>query len=59
MIFVGTSVNKSRHHGVSFQSLPGILGGTGKNFAEYFNLCRIKKNTSDYTSCGEVSDGEV
>ncbi len=54
-----TKPSKGGHHWISFAVLPDIMGESVNEYADYFNTCRVKRNTSDYTSVGEVSHGEA
>ncbi|MBS3905039.1 MAG: hypothetical protein KGZ39_06915 [Simkania sp.] len=54
-----TNPNKAGHHRISIDALPEILGKDHQELADYLNACRIKRNTSDYTSSGEISEKEV
>lgn len=53
-----TRPSKGGHHWISFAVLPDIMGESVNAYADYFNTCRVKRNLSDYTSVGEISQGE-
>jgi hypothetical protein len=40
---------KVGHHRVSFDSVPLVLGPTARKYADYFEVCRRKRNVIDYT----------
>lgn len=46
------------HHFTTFQSLKIILGKTEAETADYFDSCRIKRNSVDYDLAGIVSEKE-
>ncbi len=54
-----TNPNKAGHHRISIDALAEILGRNFQGFSDYLHACRVKRNTCDYTSSGEVSNGEV
>lgn len=54
-----TNPNKAGHHRISIDALTEILGKEFQDIADYLNACRIKRNISDYTSSGEVSEAEA
>ena len=54
-----TNPNKAGHHRISIDALPEILGSKFQEITDYFHACRIKRNVSDYTSSGEISEKEV
>jgi len=54
-----TAHDKGGHHWMSIRALSELMGNIGEEFGDYFNACRIKRNTSDYTSCGEISNEEA
>ncbi len=35
------------------------MGKRLNEYADYFDTCRVKRNISDYTSVGEISQGET
>ena len=39
--------------------LPDIMDKTVSEYTNYFDICRVKSNVSDYTSVGEISQGEA
>ena len=50
---------KAGHHWVTFALLPDILGDTFIDSADYFNACRIKRNTTEYCDTGTISKQEA
>ena len=46
------------HHWITFSSLSGILGENGAVHGDYFNLCRSKRNETDYDLAGAISEAE-
>ena len=42
-------VSKVGHHRVSFESVKLVLGKPADKYADYFEACRRKRNTIDYT----------
>jgi len=49
----------SGHHWVTFKMLPELMGSETQSLAEYFDLCRGKRNLSDYDRAGEISEHEA
>jgi len=47
------------HHFTTFQCVKYILGKEFNDLAEYFDSCRVKRNTADYFYAGGVSEKEV
>lgn len=47
------------HHWITFKVLPDIMGGQIEENANFFEICRRKRNTTDYDRAGEISSGEV
>ncbi|MCB4791676.1 MAG: hypothetical protein LHV68_07285 [Elusimicrobia bacterium] len=47
------------HHFIIFQAMKEILDKEHHSLADYFDSCRTKRNISDYTGAGNVSDAEV
>lgn len=50
---------KVGHHWVTFTVLPEILGDDFTKVANYFNECRVKRNTSEYCDIGTISKKEA
>lgn len=48
-----------RHHWITFQALPHIMGDSEQDRADYFDSCRRKRNIADYDAAGEIADSEV
>jgi hypothetical protein len=42
-------VSKVGHHRVSFESTKLVLGKPANKYADYFDICRRKRNMIDYT----------
>jgi uncharacterized protein (UPF0332 family) len=47
------------HHFITFQCVKYILGKEFNELAEYFDSCRVKRNTTDYFYAGGISEKEV
>lgn len=47
------------HHFTVFEALKPIMGKDYFELADYFDDCRAKRNITDYTSAGEISDSEA
>lgn len=54
-----TNPNKAGHHRMTIDALPEVLGIAHQDTTDYLHACRIKRNTSDYTSSGKISATEV
>lgn len=50
---------KSAHHRISIDAIPLILGREYRPIKSYFDSCRIKRNTCEYTSTEEASEKDV
>jgi len=46
------------HHFTAFQCLKVILGKDYIELADYFDSCRVKRNTLDYDTAGVISEKE-
>lgn len=46
------------HHAVVFEAMKEILGKDYYELSDYFDFCRAKRNLTDYTCAGEVSEKE-
>jgi hypothetical protein len=55
----GFRTTGSGHHWVTFKMLPELMGSETQSLAEYFDLCRGKRNLSDYDRAGEISEHEA
>lgn len=52
-------MSKVGHHRVSLESTKHVLGKPMHKYADYFETCRRKRNTIDYTRCdGDGSEGD-
>lgn len=49
----------SGHHWVTFCVLPDLMGPKARKFATYFDLCRSKRNLTEYDRAGEISEVET
>jgi len=47
------------HHWVTFKLLPELMGNEFESLAGYFDLCRSKRNLTDYDRSGEISQSET
>ncbi len=47
------------HHFTVFQTLKHTLGEEGRDLADYFDACRVKRNITDYDRAGQVSEKEA
>ena len=47
------------HHATTFQVLPEIMGPEVQPQADYFDLCRSRRNTTDYDRAGEITNREA
>jgi allantoicase len=52
-------VSKTGHHRVSLESTKLVLGKTAHKYADYFETCRRKRNTIDYTFSNVATDTEA
>jgi len=52
-------VSKVGHHRVSLESTKLVLGKTAHKYADYFETCRRKRNTIDYTFSNVATDTEA
>lgn len=49
----------SSQHATVFEALPEVLGPEALELSQYFDTCRIKRNTSEYRRAHSVSDTEA
>lgn len=47
------------HHFTAFQAMKGVLGKSYYGLADYFDSCRTKRNITDYSYAGGVSEKEA
>jgi len=47
------------HHFTVFQAMKDIMGKDYHNLADYFDSCRAKRNITDYTRSGQISQAEA
>jgi uncharacterized protein (UPF0332 family) len=52
-------VSKVGHHRVSLESAKLVLGKTADKHADYFEICRRKRNTIDYTFSNVATETEA
>jgi uncharacterized protein (UPF0332 family) len=52
-------VSKVGHHRVSFESVKLVLGKPADKYADYFETCRRKRNTIDYTFSNVATETEA
>ena len=52
-------VSKVGHHRVSFESVKLVLGKSADKYADYFETCRRKRNTIDYTFSNAATQTEA
>lgn len=52
-------VSKIGHHRVSFESVKLVLGKPADKYADYFETCRRKRNTIDYTFSSVATETEA
>lgn len=53
------ATTKVGHHWVTLTVLPEFLGKEFQVEADYFNECRVKRNTVEYKSSGDITPGEA
>lgn len=47
------------HHFTIFESMKEIMGKDYYELADYFDSCRSKRNITDYTHAGKISENET
>jgi uncharacterized protein (UPF0332 family) len=52
-------VSKIGHHRVSLESVKLVLGKSADKYADYFEACRRKRNTIDYTFSNVATETEA
>lgn len=52
-------VSKVGHHRISLDSTKLVLGKTAHKYADYFETCRRKRNTIDYTFSNVATETEA
>ncbi len=52
-------VGKVGHHRVSLESTKLVLGKSAHKYADYFEICRRKRNTIDYTFSNVATETEA
>jgi uncharacterized protein (UPF0332 family) len=53
------ATTKVGHHWVTLTVLPEFLGKEFQGESDYFNECRVKRNTVEYKSVGGITLGEA
>lgn len=51
--------SKMGHHRISFESTKFLLGNRAHRYADYFETCRRKRNTIDYTFSNVATETEA
>lgn len=47
------------HHWLTFRTLPDVMGSEFTELADYFDVCRTKRNIGTYDRGGQISETEV
>ena len=47
------------HHWITFKALPDVMGEEFVELADYFDVCRTKRNVGTYDRGGQISESEV
>jgi hypothetical protein len=55
----GFETHGKGHHWLTFRVLPDVMGMEFTEIAEYFDLCRTKRNVGTYDRGGQISGTEV
>lgn len=55
----GYRAERTRHHYMTIQAMPLILGKDRSDDARYLDTCRNKRNIADYEYVGSVSESDV
>ncbi len=55
----GYKPERAAHHFTVFQAMKEILGKSHYGLADYFDSCRTKRNITDYSYAGGVSEKEA
>lgn len=55
----GYRAERARHHYVTIQALPLILGAGRKADARYLDTCRIKRNEVEYETAGGATEADA
>jgi uncharacterized protein (UPF0332 family) len=51
--------SKVGHHWITILLIPEFMGKGKLALSRYFNMCREKRNTTDYDYAGHITDSEV
>ncbi len=54
-----TKPSRGGHHWITFSVLPEIMDDSVKEYSDYFEVCRVKRNISDYENVDEISQTEA
>ena len=57
--YLGYRMSKVGHHRVSLESTKLVLGKPAHKYADYFETCRRKRNTIDYTFSNVATETEA
>ena len=55
----GYRTERMGHHRITFQVLPEIMDKETESQSAYFDLCRSKRNITDYDRAGQISEKEA
>jgi hypothetical protein len=55
----GYETHGQGHHWMTFLVLPEVMGSEIRELADYFELCRIKRNVGTYDRGGQISQSEA
>ena len=55
----GYRTTGASHHWTTLQALPEVMGSSVRPRADYLNVCRSKRNVTDYDRAGEISEAEA
>jgi hypothetical protein len=47
------------HHFTTFQALKETMGDVGEGYADYFEMCRGKRQVTSYDRAGEISETDI
>jgi len=55
----GYETHGAGHHWMTFLVLPDVMGPECRELADYFELCRTKRNVGTYDRGGQISQSEA
>lgn len=55
----GYRTERMGHHRITFQALPEVMGEEANSRAAYFDICRSKRDITDYDRAGQISEKEA